>query len=413
MHRRFVAAAATCVLASSMGVSAQEHQHQHAADQDQESAWMFMHDGVIVGLFNHQGGPRGGDELKAPNWWMEMASRRIGRGRLTLTGMFSLDPATAGKGGYREIFQVGEALDGRPLIDRQHPHDLFMQLAATWRIPVSDATGLTIAAGPVGEPALGPIAFMHRASSENVPLATLSHHIFDSTHIAFGVVTAAVDRGPWTLEASLFNGREPDEHRWDFDFGRLDSVAARVWFRPAPPWELQVSSGHLVDPEQLEPGNVQRTTASISWFSHIADDRFTAVTIGYGVNAAHDTSRQAVFAEATRHAGASSWSMRAELLQVERDVLIEDRIPVSPGGNQMRDPLGALTVGGAHDILRWKDVEASFGGNVTVYAVPSSLQPTHGEHPVSVQLFFRLRPPAGTMGRMWNMRMGKPMMHGS
>ena len=186
-----------------------------------------------------------------------------------------------------------------------------------------------------------------------------------------------------------------------------------MWFRPAPPWELQVSSGHLVDPEQLEPGNVQRTTASISWFSHIADDRFTAVTIGYGVNAAHDTSRQAVFAEATRHAGASSWSMRAELLQVERDVLIEDRIPVSPGGNQMRDPLGALTVGGAHDILRWKDVEASFGGNVTVYAVPSALQPTHGEHPVSVQLFFRLRPPAGTMGRMWNMRMGKPMMHGS
>ena len=117
MYRRFVAAAATCVLASSMVVSAQEHQHRHAADQDQESAWMFMHDGVIVGLINHQGGPRGGDELKAPNWWMEMASRRIGRGQLTLTGMFSLDPATAGKAGYREIFQVGEALDGRPLID--------------------------------------------------------------------------------------------------------------------------------------------------------------------------------------------------------------------------------------------------------------------------------------------------------
>jgi hypothetical protein len=401
------------MLASSVVVSAQEHQHQHAADQDQESPWMFMHDGVIFGLFNHQGGPRGGDELKAPNWWMEMASRRIGRGQLTLTGMFSLDPATAGKAGYREIFQVGEALDGRPLIDRQHPHDLFMQLAATWRIPVSDATGLTIAGGPVGEPALGPIAFMHRASAENVPLATLSHHIFDSTHIAFGVVTAAVDRGPWTLEASLFNGREPDEHRWDFDFGRLDSAAARVWFRPAPAWELQISTGHLVDPEQLEPGNVQRTTASFSLFSHIADDRFTAVTIGYGVNAAHDTNRRAVFAEATRHAGASSWSMRAELLQVEREVLIEDRIPVSPGGSLQRDPLGALTVGGSRDILRWKDVEASLGGNITVYAVPSSLQPTHGEHPVSVQIFFRLRPPAGTMGRMWNMRMGKPMMHGN
>lgn len=411
MYRRFVVAAATCVLGSSIVVSAQEHQHQHPADQDRESAWMFMHDGVIFGLFNHQGGPRGGDELKAPNWWMEMASRRIGRGRLTLTGMFSLDPATAGKAGYREIFQVGEALDGRPLIDRQHPHDLFMQLAATWRIPVSDATSLTIAGGPVGEPALGPVAFMHRASSENVPLATLSHHIFDSTHIAFGVVTAAVDRGPWTVEASLFNGREPDEHRWGFDFGRLDSAAARVWFRPAPGLALQVSSGHLVDPEELEPGTVQRTTTSFSWFSHMADDHFTAVTIGYGVNAAHDTSRQAMFAEATRHAGASSWSMRGELLQVERDVLVEDRIPIPHGGTEPRDLLGAVTLGGARDILHWKDVEASLGGNVTVYAVPSSLRPTHGEHPVSFQVFFRLRPPAGAMGRMWNMRMGGPMTH--
>jgi hypothetical protein len=411
VHRRFVVAAAAYAVAASTVVSAQEHQHQPAADQ--ESAWMVMHDGMIVGLFNHQGGARGGNELKAPNWWMEMASRRIGRGQLTLTGMFSLDPATAGKAGYREIFQVGEALDGRPLIDRQHPHDLFMQLAATWRIPISAETGLTIAGGPVGEPALGPVAFMHRASSENVPLATLSHHIFDSTHIAFGVVTAAIDRGPWTIEGSLFNGREPDEHRWDFDFGRLDSVSARAWFRPAPDWELQVSSGHLVDPEELEPGNIHRTTTSLSWFSRVADDRFTAVTVGYGVNAAHDTSRQALFVEATRHAGPISWSMRGELLQVERDLLVDDRLPVLDGRNGHRAPVGAFTAGGAHDIVHWKEVEASLGGNVTVYAVPSSLQPTHGDHPISFQLFFRLRPPSGTMGRMWNMRMGRTMMHGN
>src|SRR5204863_2340833 len=175
-----------------------------------------MHDGVIVGLFHHQGSPRGGDELKAPNWWMEMASRRIGRGRLTLTGMFSLDPATVGKAGYREIFQVGEALNGVPLIDHQHPHDLFMQLAATWRVPITTRTGFTIAGGPVGEPALGPIAFMHRPSASDNSVAPLSHHVFDSTHISFGVVTAAVDHGPWTIEGSVFNGREPDDNRRNF-----------------------------------------------------------------------------------------------------------------------------------------------------------------------------------------------------
>jgi hypothetical protein len=408
VFRQFVAAAAACLVMSGVVVSAQEHQHPAGDD----SGWALMHDGVIYGLFNHQGGPRGGDELKAPNWWMGMASRRAGRGRLTLTGMFSLDPATAGKAGYGEIFQVGEALDGRPLIDRQHPHDLFMQLAAVWRVPLSDGTGLTLAGGPVGEPALGPIAFMHRASSENIPLATLSHHTFDSTHIAFGVVTAALDRGPWTFETSLFNAREPDEDRWGFDFGRMDSVAGRVWFRPTATWALQVSTGHLVEPEELEPGNVQRTTGSASWFHDAERGDFTALTIGYGLNGAHESKRHATFAEATRHVGGNSWSLRAELLQVETDVLIDDRIPDLHGGPAHQDPLGALTVGGAHEIVRWKNVEASIGGNVTLYAVPSALQPTHGRHPVSFQVFLRLRAPAGPMGRMWNMSMAKPM-HGN
>src|SRR5207237_4219223 len=208
-------------------------------------SWTFMQDGIVFLEFNHQGGPRGGGEFVAPNWWMGMASRETARGRLTFNAMLSLDPATVGKSGYREIFQAGEALNGRPLIDRQHPHELFMQLAAVWRIRRNDATGFTLAGGPVGEPALGPVAFMHRASAADNPTAPLSHHTFDSTHIAFGIVTAAVDHGPFVLEASVFNGREPDENRWDFDFGRFDSVSGRVWYRPSDEWEFQASSGRL------------------------------------------------------------------------------------------------------------------------------------------------------------------------
>ena len=203
---------------SDASASAGQHEHMQM-DMPMTSGWQFMQDGVVFAEFNHQSGARGGDEVVAPNWWMGMASRKTAHGDFTFTGMFSLDPATVGKSGYRELFQDGEALNGRPLIDRLHPHDLFMQLAAMWRVPVTGATGLTLAGGPVGEPALGPVAFMHRASAAENPTAPLSHHNFDSTHIAFGVVTAAVDHGPWVLEGSVFNGREPDENRWDFDFG--------------------------------------------------------------------------------------------------------------------------------------------------------------------------------------------------
>jgi hypothetical protein len=150
---------------------------------------------ILFAEFDHQGGPRGGNEFVAPNCWMGIATREMSRGRLTFTSMFSLDPATVGKAGYREIFQAGEALNGRPLIDRQHPHNLFMQLAAIWRVPMNESTGFTLAGAPVGEPALGPVAFMHRASAADNPTAPLSHHKFDSQHIAFGVVTAAVDHG--------------------------------------------------------------------------------------------------------------------------------------------------------------------------------------------------------------------------
>ena len=293
---------AAVVACGSVVAHAQEPVHDMAHMNMNPAGWQFMQDGMLFLEFNHQPGARGGDEFVAPNWWMGMASRDTTRGRLTFTGMLSLDPATMGKDGYRELFQAGEALNGQALVDRQHPHDFFMQLSAAWRIPLTASTGLTVTAAPAGEPALGPVAFMHRASADDNPAAPLSHHTFDSTHISFGVLTAAVDHGRWRAEASVFNGREPDEHRWDFDFGRLDSVSGRLWFRPAPEWELQVSTGHLKDPEQLEPGDVERSTASASW-TRTSGANSAAVTAGYGRNDRTEGSRNAVFMEAARRRG--------------------------------------------------------------------------------------------------------------
>jgi hypothetical protein len=384
---------------------AQEHQH-HTDPDAKTSRWTVMQDGVVVGMFNHQGGPRGGDEFKVPNWWMGMFSRAVGRSRLTLTSMLSLDPLTVGTQGYREIFQVGESFEGRPLIDHQHPHDLFMQVAAVWRTPLTDRTGLTIAGGPAGEPALGPVAFMHRASAAENPFAPLGHHTFDSTHIAFGVLTAAVDHGRWTVEASLFNGREPDEERWDFDFGRLDSVSARLWYKPSPRWEFQVSSARLVEPEELEEGNIVRTTASASWMKRTGPD-VSAVTVAYGVNVTSHGRRGAAFAEGTRRRSGLALYGRAELLQVESEVLRTGLLPEHGAANNAR--VGALTVGALRDVVKWRGSEGGLGAQVTFYATPEALRATHGDHPVSFQIFFRIRPPAGAMGRMWNMRMSQPM----
>jgi hypothetical protein len=365
---------------------------------------MLMSDGILFGLLNHQGGPSGGNEFKSTNWLMGMASRAAGTGVLQFTGMISLDPATATPHGYREIFQVGEAYHGAPLVDRQHPHDLLMQASVSWRVPLNDAIALTLSGAPVGEPALGPTAFMHRASAAENLAAPLSHHTLDSTHIAMGVLTAGVQRGPWIIESSIFHGGEPDDNRWDLvDPGALDSWSARVWFTPSRAWQFQVSHGFLTEPEPLEHGNVHRTTASAEWFQSRGDG-FSAATVAYGRNDKPDGAFNALLAEATERRGRLSAFGRFERLQVETAILAGEFAGFGP---EQRDVVSALTVGSIWDVSRWKGFETGVGTDLTLYSVPDALQPTHGNRPMSFHIFFRIRPPASHMGRMWNMRMGR------
>jgi hypothetical protein len=376
--------------------------------QDEPSPWMLMSDGVLFATFNHQGGPRGGDEFLSTNWWMGMASRPAGKGQLTLTGMISLDPATATSRGYRELFQAGEEYHGQPIVDRQHPHDFIMQAAAVWRLPIDYRTGFTIAAAPIGEPALGPTAFMHRPSAAENPAAPLGHHTLDSTHIAMGVVTAAVDRGPFTIEASLFNGREPDDNRWDvMDPGPLDSWSARAWYEPSASWQFQVSHGLLREPEASEPGDVRRTTASASWLRH-RPGGFTAATIAVGRNDKTHGAFHALLAEATDHRGANSFYGRFESVQTET-ALLESGIALDAADGEAPSRVTALTLGAVRDVSKWRGFEIGVGGDVTGYVVPDALVSSYGPHPVSLHLFVRVRPPASHMGRMWNMRMTKPV----
>jgi hypothetical protein len=388
------------------GAPAGQPAHDHQAAE--AAGWHLMQDGVVFGVFNRQGGPRGGEESFVPNWWMGMLMRERGRHQFGLNAMLSLDPASVGKSGYREIFQAGEALDGKPLVDRQHPHDLFMQLAASWRTALRSDTSLVVAGGPVGEPTLGPVAFMHRPSAAGLVMAPLGHHTFDSTHLSFGVVSASLEHGRWSLEGSIFDGREPDDSRWDVETGAFDSIAARVWFRPRSDLEVQVSTGRLRDSEELIPGDSTRTTASISVFQPDARG-FAAATAGYGVNAGHGERRHGLFGEFTVERDDNALFARVDIQQVESEILLTREVPEPEHGGHVAAPstVTAVTLGATRRLITWRGFESAIGGALTLHGVPEILKPTHGEHPVSFHLFFRLRLPATGLGRMWNMRMSQ------
>jgi hypothetical protein len=403
--------------------------HMQPADEQTSAGWHVMQDATVYANVNIQGSDRGDTEFIGQNWWMGMLGRERGRQHVMFTAMLSLDPATVGKSGYSEIFQIGETFKNRPLIDRQHPHDFLMQAGAVWRYAVTDRIAFSLGGAPVGEPALGPVAFMHRPSAIENPTAPLSHHTFDSTHIAMGVLNATVERGPWVVEASLFNGREPDEQRWDLlDPGALDSWSGRLWFQPGN-WQFQASHGALKDAERLEPGSLRRTTTSAGWFRS-ADDNVNSVFVAWGLNDTEHGKRHAVIGEGLWRRGRTSIYGRTEAVQVETPLLLGDADreqaaaislhPVCPsvvhcvngGDTSATDTVAAFTIGVIRDVMNWSGVRGGIGADLTFYGVPQALQPAYGSRPVSFHIFFRLqRQPGGTWMRMWNMRMSQAMAH--
>jgi hypothetical protein len=232
--------------------------------------WQLMFHGNAFLYYFDEGGDRGDQDFGSINWAMGMARRPLGAGDVTLRAMLSLEPVTVEECGYPVLLATGETCEGGRLIhDRQHPHDLFMELAGLYRRELTADLGVEGYAALAGEPALGPTAFPHRLSSLPNPIAPITHHWLDATHISFGVVTAGVFGRRWKAEASGFNGREPDEERWDLDLDALDSFSGRLWWLPGERWALQVSTGHLEEAESAEPGeeraDVDRHTASATY----------------------------------------------------------------------------------------------------------------------------------------------------
>jgi hypothetical protein len=341
---------------------------------------------------------------------MLMAERNAGGGRLMLRGMVSAEPWTTPNGGFPELFQTGEAYKGRPIIDAQHAHDLFMELAAAYTLPVSEKISINLYGGPVGEPALGPVAFMHRPSASEIPAAPLGHHWQDSTHIAHGVFTAGVTAGRLKIESSIFRGAEPDENRKDIELGKLDSYSGRLWFTPTPDWTMQVSYGYLTHPEALEPGNLKRWTASIH-HNHSWEDGNWANSLIWGRNSEEHGKSNAYLLESTVNFKDKNYLFtrlelndKIGLLQDNvfgrRGLVVDHHAGESGAGDASEDHslaeqwnrVGAFTFGGVRDIVASEKLRVGIGADVTFYHVADNLKGLYGSSPTSFQIFLRFRP---------------------
>jgi hypothetical protein len=346
--------------------------------------WTLMAHANAFLTYNQQGGPQGVGKLESENWLMLMEQHPLGRARLEFRQMFSAEPFTAPKPGFPQLFQTGETYRGAPLLNHQHPHDFIGEMAALLTVPLNDKVDWVLYGGPAGEPALGPVAFVHRASAINDPSAPLSHHVQDSTHITYGLVTTALRIDRFRVEGSVFNGREPDEHRYDFDFAPLDSWSVRFSAAPTHNWTAQYSYGHLTKPEALEPGDVLRQTASVAYNRPVPRGNW-ATSLIYGRNRKLvDSHVQSSYLLESNVDFAEKNSVFTRLELVDKDELV-------PGANFR---IGAYTFGGVRNVAEGAYGQVGVGADVTFYSKPATLDATYGKNLVSFQLFLRFRPPA-------------------
>jgi hypothetical protein len=371
------------------GTAWQPDASEHSGLMIPQGEWTLMGHGVLNLVYDHQAGRRGDDKLFASGMLMGMARRPIGDGTLQFKAMVSPDPLM-GKSGYPLLLASGETADGETrLIDRQHPHDFFMELSASVSQNIGPNSSVFLYGGLPGEPAFGPPAFMHREAIMDSPEAPISHHWLDSTHISFGVLTAGLvlDRGK--VEVSHFNGREPDQHRWNIETGALDSTAIRVSWNPNANLSLQGSWGHFEDPEQLEPGvDQKRWSASALYARDIAPGWKLAGTLAWGRKTIQDHGESlkddAYVAEASlKHEG---WTIfgRGEIAENRELLDIEEHGPAFR--------VGKVSLGALRDFAVAEHLSFGVGGLVAVNFVPDGLKPLYGGNiPIGAMGFLRLK----------------------
>ncbi len=352
--------------------------------------WELMAHGVIFTDYNQQGGPRGEGKAESVNWAMVMEQHSLGSGNILFREMFSAESLTSPHPGFPELFQTGETYHGQALVDHQHPHNVFAELSFDYThpitLPLKEKVSWEFYGAPAGEPALGPVAFMHRASASELPMAPLSHHLQDSTHTSFGVITTGLVIDRFKVEGSIFNGREPDEKRYTIQFAPPDSWSARLSVAASKNWTTEYSYGRLEHPEALEPGSQRRQTAAVEYVRPFARGSWATSVIWGRVHQVFDNHNlNGYLLETTVNFKLRNYVFsRMEL--VDKDELFPDN-PSLPSYR-----IGAYTFGGAHDLVQSPLWQLALGGDFTFYSKPETLDSAYGRNPVSFQIFLRVRP---------------------
>jgi hypothetical protein len=358
---------------------------------------LMLHANAFV-LDEQQTGPRGSDKFFSTNWAMGMAQRAAGPGVFTARAMLSLEPATITGRQYPLLFQQGETAFGKPIVDGQHPHNFFMEIAALYDLKLGKNGLLSFYAAPIGDPAIGPLAYAHRASAAEDPLAPLGHHQEDSTHISEDVVTLGLAYRIVRVEASGFHGREPDENRWNISQGKIDSWSTRVTLQPRKNWSGQYSYARITSPEALFPNEDQeRMTAAVMYNRPIHRGAWASSLIWGRTKSPEDGSVFNSYGFESTLGFLTSNHVWARIEDAERsNELLLGENPIPP--NFVEQAIGrvqAYTFGYDRDFNFVPHFSSALGAQVTLYSAPAILQPAYGAHPVGVTVFIRLRPISG------------------
>ena len=380
------------------GTSAEPNSTPIPMVMSMKGKWMLMFHANVFIADEQQSGARGGDKFFSTNWFMGAAQHKLGPGTFTGRLMLSLEPATISGRRYPLLFQQGETAFGKPIEDGQHPHDFIMELGALYDLKMGANSLLSLYFAPVGDPAIGPTAYAHRASASENPVGSLGHHQQDSTHIADEVVTVGLTHRILRIEASGFHGREPDELRWDLDFGQIDSWSTRLTVQPGKNWSGQVSYARIASPEALFPKEDQaRLTASAMYNRRLHGGNWASTILWGRTRSIQDNAVfNSYLLESTMRFRTRNWVWtRVENVDRSNELLLSENPPPAGFRESAIGRVQAYTFGYDRDFHIVSHVESALGVQFTAYGVPATLGPIYGSHPVGFMVFARLRPAPG------------------
>ena len=316
---------------------------------------------------------RGTYQFGSVNRAMVQAGGPAAGGVVRFDFMGSAEPLTLTKRGVPQLLQASFHVDGETITDRAHPSPWIMELAGSYERAWGTDGAVSVYAAAIGEPALGPPVYLHRASAAANPVVPLGHHLQDDTHSSYGVVSAGVRWQSLHVEASAFNERQPENANTVFyyDGARLDAYAGRATIAAGAGWSVfgsygympEMTAGHSHGAQHRIGAGAIRTSPAWS---------FSAV---YGANdpVGSDRPRRALLFEAEHHSsGGGVLFGRAEFVQ-----RTAEELALVGSINAVQD-VGAVQLGYGWNVLARGRVTTRLGAHATLDVVTPQLEPFYG-----------------------------------